>query len=45
MKDSDTGFDSYNDENHDTKAISEEVIPQDFKESQGKKEGSQEDDR
>ncbi|XP_015763355.1 PREDICTED: tRNA:m(4)X modification enzyme TRM13 homolog [Acropora digitifera] len=45
VKDSDAGFDSYNDENHDTKAISEEVIPQDFKESQGKKEESQEDDR
>lgn len=45
VKDSDTGFDSYNDENHGTKAISEEVIPQDFKESQGKKEDSQEDDR
>ena len=42
-KDSDTGFDSYNDENRDTKATSEEVISQDGKESQEKKGENQED--
>lgn len=47
VKDSDTGFYSCDKrhENHDTKAISEEAIPQDFKESPAKKEESQEDDR